>query len=75
MEGEYNILQDKMSYKCYIGSIEYSDEDGVYFGRVLNIKSLISYEGNTIEELEKDFHRAVDDYLEMCEKIGIMPEK
>lgn len=74
-EGEYDVLRDKMSYKCYRGSIEYSKEDGVYFGRVLNIKSLISYEGNTVEGLEKDFQRAVDDYLEMCEEIGITPEK
>lgn len=34
-----------------------------YAGNVQKIKSLVSYEGDTLEELEEDFHGAVDTYL------------
>jgi len=42
---------------------------------VQGIESLISYEGEGTEELEKDFHDAVDDYLELCKSRGTEPEK
>lgn len=64
-----------MKYKGYEGSIEYTLEDKILFGKVQGIKSLISYEGNTIDELEKDFQGAVDDYLASCKEDGITPEK
>lgn len=53
-----------MEYKGYIGSIEFSEEDGVFFGKVQGVRSLISYEGTSVEQLTKDFHSAVDDYLD-----------
>lgn len=64
-----------MKYKGYEGSIEYTLEDKILFGKVQGIKSLISYEGNTIDELEKDFQGAIDDYLMSCKEDGVIPEK
>lgn len=64
-----------IEYKCYIGSIEFSEEDSLYFGKVKGINSLISYEGKDIDELTQDFHDAIDDYLTMCMEEGIEPEK
>lgn len=61
-------------YKNYHGSIEYSKEDKLLFGKVLGIKSLISYEGKTGDKLEKDFRETVDFYLEDCEEQGVEPE-
>ena len=57
-------MSKTVEYKGYIGSIEYSESDKVFFGKVLGIKSLISYEGNNIDELTQDFHEAIDAYLE-----------
>ena len=58
---------DYLKYKGYLGSIEYSEEDGVYFGRVFGLNnSRASYEGKTVEELEADFKKAIDDYLQNC---------
>ena len=65
-----NTIQDR----GYIGSVEFSQEDGLFYGRVMGIRSLISYEGETAKELIDDFHGAVDDYLEMCEAEGRTPE-
>ncbi len=61
-------------YKNYHGSIEYSKEDKLMYGKVLGIKSLISYEGKTGDKLEKDFKEAVDFYLSDCEDRGVEPE-
>ena len=63
-----------MDYKGYTGSIEFSAEDNVYFGEIIGIRSLISYEGETAKELLEDFHGAVDDYLALCKENGIVPE-
>ena len=65
-----NIIQ----YKGYVGSVEFSENDNVLFGKVQSIRSLISYEGTTVQELLDDFHGAVDDYLALCAEEGIEPE-
>jgi predicted HicB family RNase H-like nuclease len=64
-----------LKYKNYVGSIEYDLTDKCLFGKILFIDDLITYEGNTIEELEKSFKEMVDDYLETCKLIGKEPQK
>src|SRR5271169_3182968 len=54
----------KMSYKGYTGSIEWSRPDQCYFGKILDVRGLFSYEGNDLEELKKDFYEVVDEYIE-----------
>ena len=56
-------MQNTMNYKNYIGSIEFSETDNLFFGKVLNTDALISYEGSNIRELADDFHNAIDDYV------------
>ena len=69
------MKRNQMQYKGYTGSIEWSEPDGVFYGNVLGIKDLLLYEGNTIEELRKDFHGFVDEYLQDCKDKNIQPEK
>lgn len=54
---------DKLNYKDFIGSVAFSEEDKVFFGKIEGIDGLINYDGSDIEELETAFHEAVDDYL------------
>ena len=68
-------MNNTMEYKDYIGSVEFSEEDGLFYGKVLGIRALISYEGKNAKELVSDFHSAVDDYLELCKEENIEPEK
>lgn len=68
-------MNNTMQYKDYLGSVEFSEKDNLFYGKVLGIRSLISYEGRTATELVKDFHGAVDDYLVMCQEEGKEPEK
>lgn len=67
-------MNNTIQYKGYVGSVEFSEEDGLFYGKVMGIRSLISYEGETAKELIADFHGAVDDYLEMCKAEGRIPE-
>ena len=55
-------MNNTMEYKGYVGSVEFSEEDGLFYGKVMGIRALISYEGSTAAELVNDFHGAVDDY-------------
>lgn len=40
------------------------------FGKVIGLKSLLSYEGNSVQELEADFQNVIDDYLNDCNDWG-----
>lgn len=68
-------MNNTLEYKGYIGSIEFSAEDALFFGKVMGIRALISYEGDNAHDLVANFHGAVDDYLEMCSAERIEPEK
>lgn len=64
-----------LEYKGFIGSVDVSLEDGVVFGKILYINGLVTYEAETVPELEKEFQAAVDDYLEFCEEEGVDAHK
>jgi len=68
-------MKNLLEYKGYYGSVEYSGEDDILFGKVLGINSLISYEGDSIKSLKSDFEGAVDDYLTLCQEQNMEPEK
>jgi hypothetical protein len=59
-EASYDILVDEE--QCLYKYIRES--------KVIGIKSLISYEGNSISELEEDFHKQIDAYLDDCIERG-----
>lgn len=68
-------MKNTITYKDYIGTVEFSEEDSVFFGKVIGISSLLSYEGATAKEFIEDFHGVVDEYLEDCIQNGIEPEQ
>jgi predicted HicB family RNase H-like nuclease len=68
-------MKTTMSYKDYQGSVEFSDEDNLFFGRLIGINDRILFEGDSVETLRNNFQEAVEDYLEICKKMGKNPEK
>jgi predicted HicB family RNase H-like nuclease len=64
-----------LHYKNYTGSVEFSEEDAVFHGKVIGIKDLISFEGDSVSAITNDFHKAVDEYLRFCAVKGKEPEK
>jgi len=68
-------MKDMIHYKGYYGSVHYSDDDQVFFGKIEYIRSLANYEGTTVKNLRQAFKEAVDDYLELCQDEGIEPDQ
>lgn len=68
-------MNNTIEYKNYVGSVEFSESDSVFFGKVMGIRAVISYEGTNAKELIDDFHGAVDDYLALCAAKGQEPER
>lgn len=64
-------MQNVLEYKDFIGSVEFSLEDNILFGKILFINGLITYEANTLAELKVEFESAVDDYIEFCQEQGL----
>jgi predicted HicB family RNase H-like nuclease len=63
-------MKESLQYKGYVASIHFSTADKVFYGELLGIDDLVSFEGMSEEELKRSFIEAVDDYLEMCKQIG-----
>ena len=68
-------MKGMLSYKGYYGSIHLDEDNLIFFGKIEFIKALISYEGTSAVELKNSFEEAIDDYLDVCKKEGINPEK
>lgn len=66
---------NQMRYKGYMGSVEYTPEDGVLFGRIQGITPIFSYQADDVKKLNQEFKQAVNDYLELCKLKGKKPEK
>jgi len=64
-------MMEDLNYKGYTGSIEYSESDRCFYGKILGMaKDAITYEGDTIEALKIDFEEAIDHYLGISEERG-----
>ncbi len=64
-----------MSHKGYTARVEYDERDNIFVGRILGIRSIVSFHGETVAELRSQFEIAVNDYLVECKQEGIAPEK
>ena len=64
-----------LTYKDFVGSVAFSEEDNLFFGKIEGIDGLVNFEGESVSELTNAFHEAVDDYLAYCEEEGIKPHK
>lgn len=64
-----------LTYKGYIGSVSFSEKDGVFFGKIEGIDGLVNFEGESVKELTEAFHEAVDDYVAYCAAEGLEPHK
>ena len=64
-----------MEYKGYFAQVEFDDDASVFHGEVINLRDVITFEGETVKELKRAFQDSVDDYLEFCAERGEEPEK
>jgi predicted RNase H-like HicB family nuclease len=67
--------RDRMTYKGYEGVVEYDEEAKVFTGEVIDTRDVITFQGKSVQELERAFRESVDDYLAFCKSRNEEPEK
>lgn len=64
-----------LNYKGYLGTVNFSEKDECFYGKIEGIDGLVNFEGQSVSELIEAFHEAVDDYVAYCLEEGIEPHK
>ncbi len=64
-----------LTYKGYTARIDFDERDGIFVGRVLGIRDIIGFHGDTVLALTEDFHNAIDFMLADCRERGVTPER
>jgi len=68
-------MKNMLKYKGYLGSINFDEKSVVFYGKIEFIRALVTFEAIEAKQLQREFRHAVDDYLLMCKKEKIEPEK
>lgn len=73
--GWYLTLMGKnmMEYKGFLGFVEFDDEAGIFHGEVVNIPDVITFQGESVDDLRRAFRDSVEDYLDFCKERGEEP--
>lgn len=68
------MKEPKPAYRGYTATVEYDEDDKLWYGKLDGIKDLVNFHAFEIENIEQEFHNAVDDYLDFCKEVGKEPE-
>jgi len=68
-------MTNGMIYKGYAARVEYDGDDSIFVGKIAGIRDGIGFHSDTVDGLRAAFHEAVEDYLEVCTKLGKQPQK
>jgi predicted HicB family RNase H-like nuclease len=69
------MSENIMRYKNYAARVEYSPEDKCFVGRVLGIRDVVGFHGESVAELERDFRETMEFYFDTCRKEGKEPDR
>ncbi|MDR0456309.1 MAG: type II toxin-antitoxin system HicB family antitoxin [Treponema sp.] len=64
-----------MEYKGYLGTVEYDAEAKIFHGDIINTRDVITFQGTTVNEIERAFKDSINGYIAWCKEDGIEPEK
>jgi predicted HicB family RNase H-like nuclease len=64
-----------LKYKGYIGDVEYDSDGKIFTGEVIGLRTVLTFQGRTTDEIEESFRQTIDLYLNMCAEDGVSPEK
>lgn len=64
-----------MTHKGYTARVEFDERDNIFVGRVLGLRTMISFHGETVAELRHEFEVAVEDFVRDFKEKGLKPEK
>jgi predicted HicB family RNase H-like nuclease len=63
-------MKNVLIYKGFIGTVSFSSDYRIFYGKIEGIDDLVTFEGSTVEELESAFRYMVDQHIADCEKEG-----
>lgn len=64
-----------LNYKGYTARIEFDERDNILVGRILGLRAMISFHGESVAELHAAFATAINDFLADCKAQGVKPER
>lgn len=64
-----------MKYRGYTAFVEFDDEARIFHGEVADLNDVVTFQSSDARELEKEFHKSVDEYLAFCGETNREPEK
>jgi predicted HicB family RNase H-like nuclease len=68
-------MSNALTYKGYTARAEFDARDNIFVGRILGIPESITFHGETVAQLTRDFRVAVNHYLADCAQAGKEPHK
>ncbi len=68
-------MKNILKYKEFIGSVNFSAEDRVFYGKIEGVNDLVTFEGTSVDELEEAFRLMVEEHILDCEKEGKPADK
>ena len=66
---------DLMKHGKFLARVNYDKDLGMFHGRVINTRSVITFYGSSVEELEREFAASIDVFVDFCAEKGIEAEK
>lgn len=69
------MMKNMLEYKGYHTKIEFETDTLKLHGKIEGIRDFVNFESDDPSEIEKEFHDAVDDYIEFCKEVGKEPDK
>jgi len=63
-------MKDVLTHKGFIGSVHFSTDDRVFYGKIEGINDLVTFEGTMVDELENSFKLMVEELINDCKEEG-----
>ena len=72
-------MRDSLSYNGYVGSVHFDAnddaDDEVFYGKIVGVDDLVTFDGTTVADLAASFRDAVKDYVALCQSVGKLPPR
>ena len=64
-------MENTLEHQGFYGIVDYSSEDEVFHGKIVGINDLVTFEGDSVASLKNSFIEAVEDYVALCQEVGV----
>ncbi len=64
-----------MHHDGYVATIELDEDAGLFHGEVINTRDVLTFQGQTLDDLHTAFADTIADYVEWCQERGKEPDR